>query len=84
MENKALNTENLEAASGGQIFSCGWIIGEQVSITSGSPLCPDCGEQLSSAGYYSERGYDAYKCKCGKYYVHIYVGNSWHRAYLVP
>lgn len=84
MENKSLNNKILEGVSGGQNYSCGWDIGERVSISSGNPQCPDCGEPLTSAGNYPERGYDAFKCRCGKYYVHFYEGDAWYRAYMKP
>ena len=29
----------------------------------------------------AEKGFDAFKCRCGKYYVHIYIGDFWCRAY---
>ena len=84
MEDKSLSAQNLEAVSGGQIDSCGWNIGEQVSINSWDPRCPDCGEKLTNAGNYAERGYDAFRCRCGKYYVHFYYGDTWNRAIMVP
>ena len=83
MENKTINTQNLEAVTGSKKYSANWNIGEKVSISSAMPQCPDCGKPLLSGGNYPERGYDIFKCKCGLYYAHFYVGDVWYRAYMI-
>lgn len=81
MENKIINDEDLKVISGGQSDSFSFCLGEQVSIDSGNPKCPNCGESLGFVKSYPSQGFDVFLCSCGHYYAHVYAGDLWYRSY---